>query len=255
MRSKFNILDNNINGGKAEGITQNTIVNEQVSNNFEFSLGVYDTLFTLTRNYSLYKEGISNIISKIFIIKEAKTVNLEGLSLMLGAMDINNLRIYSIHSRITDTINTIHTDKGANIIYVEIYYEHFISFINGEPKFLEYNKNTLYILRDGNFMDMKNIFSHIEGYPVNLGRGGSQKSHLLSNLDFRLSTYIMAMFSNYNLIASLNAFDEVSKDRYLSYRNKYSKSYKVIRINQMPRYCENKSLGEYSLECSENNCF
>jgi hypothetical protein len=76
----------------------------------------------------------------------------------------------------------------------------------------------MYILRGGNFLDMKNIFSMVNGNQTNLGRGGSQKAHMLSPLDFRLSYYLMAMFKfNINLISYLNTFDEIGKDRYLSW--------------------------------------
>jgi hypothetical protein len=49
-------------------------------------------------------------------------------------------------------------------------------------------------------------------------------------LDLRLSSYIMALFKNkYKWISYLNTFNQLSKDRYLSYTNKY-KSYKQVTI-------------------------
>ena len=51
---------------------------------------------------------------------------------------------------------------------------------------------------------------------------------MLSPLDLR-RTYLMAMFNfNYNLINSLNTFDYISKDKYLSYKDN---SFKFKRIN------------------------
>ena len=77
-----------------------------------------------------------------------------------------------------------------------------------------FNKKS--ILRNGNFLDIKNLFDAVNNCQVNLGRGGSQKSHLLSPLDFILSAYLMAMFNfDYKLISSLNTFN-LSKERYLS---------------------------------------
>jgi hypothetical protein len=90
--------------------------------------------------------------------------------------------------------------------------------------------------RDGNFLDIKNIFASINGYKTNIGRGGSQKAHILSPMDLRLSFYMMAMFQyNYKLISYLNTFNEISKDRYLSYTNKYFK-------NNISNTNDNKSL-------------
>jgi hypothetical protein len=86
---------------------------------------------------------------------------------------------------------------------------------------ISWNLIKLVYARGGNWMDIKNLFARIQNKDVNVGRGGSQKAHALSPLDFRLSTYLMAMFKfDYNLISSLNSFNFMSKDRYLSYMDK-----------------------------------
>ena len=38
-------------------------------------------------------------------------------------------------------------------------------------------------------IDIKNFFARINNKGVNVGRGGSQKAHPLSSLDFKLSSY------------------------------------------------------------------
>jgi hypothetical protein len=80
-------------------------------------------------------------------------------------------------------------------------------------------------------IDIKNLFAKINNKDVNVGRGGSQKANALSPLDFRLSYYLMAMFNfDYKLISSLNSFNLMSKDRYLSYMDK-PRPNKFISIN------------------------
>jgi hypothetical protein len=80
-------------------------------------------------------------------------------------------------------------------------------------------------------LDIKNLFARIQNRNVNVGRGGSQKAHALSPLDFRLSSYLMAMFKfDYKFISSLNSFNVMSKDRYLSYMDK-PRPNKFVRIN------------------------
>lgn len=64
--------------------SQNVIIKEEWSNNFEFPLNVNDTIFTLTRNNSIYKEGVGNVISKIFTLKVYRTINLDHLSKALN---------------------------------------------------------------------------------------------------------------------------------------------------------------------------
>ena len=74
-----------------------------------------------------------------------------------------------------------------------------------------WNLINIVYLWGGNWIDIKNLFAKIKNRNVNVGRGGSQKAHALSPLDFRLSTYLMAMFKfDYQLIYSLNSFNIMS---------------------------------------------
>lgn len=200
---------------------------ERASDNFEFPIGINDTLFTLTCNNSAYKDNIANIISKIIIVRELSYINLNQISEALGAMKIEKLNIFSIdYNKELDTINyTNSINNGCSIDYIEIKPEFFAKFLNWESNtFANYNKNSLYIVRGGNYIDIKSLFTNINGCDVNLGSGRSQKAHLLSPLDFRLSCYIMAMFNfNYKLISYLNTFNDLEKDRYLSWWNRYNK--------------------------------
>ena len=139
--------------------------------------------------------------------------------------------------------------------------EYFIRFLNQEgTNFSDYNMHSMYIIRGGNFINIKNLFKMINDCYVNIGRGGPQKAHVLSPLDFRLSCYLMALFNfNNNLISSLNTFNDLSKDRYLPYIERHTqsnttfKNYRSITIDKMPLYSKNKNIGQYSLECKEVN--
>jgi len=156
------------------------------------------------------------------VINELKHIELLEFSKILSGFNINKLNIISINNECkSNTINIIRTNEESLIMYVEMNYDTFITFLNMDDHFMEYNKNTLYIVRNGDFIDIKNIFASIGGRQCNIGRGGSQKSHILSPLDLRLSSYMMAMFiGNYKELSSLNTFNFLSKDRYLSYMDK-----------------------------------
>jgi hypothetical protein len=163
----------------------------------------------------------------MLIINELNYINLDELSKILAAMHLKELNIFSIDDKI-ETMKVIRRDNGSLISYVEMKRIDLITILNDDKTdFLDYNRYSLYILRDGGFLDIKNLFAKINGYEMNVGRGGSQKAHILSPLDFRLSSYLMAMFNfNYGLISNLNAFNSLEKDRYLSYLDKTSKSNK-----------------------------
>jgi hypothetical protein len=172
----------------------------------------------LTHNKSSYKENVGNIISKMIVINELKYVNLDNFIEMLTGIGINQLSIFSINNEFDDSLRLLTNSKNSNIQYIEVNHKSFNKFINSDyANFFDYNKDSLYIVRGGNYIDIKNLFAAINNCQFNLGRGGSQKAHMLSPLDFRLSCYMMAMFNlDYKLISSLNTFNYIGKDRYLS---------------------------------------
>jgi hypothetical protein len=110
-------------------------------------------------------------------------------------------------------------------LYLELGIENFLQILQVQ-NFLEFNKYSLYIFRDMNYFEIKNLITKIDDCSVIIGRGSSQKSHILSPLELRLSTYLLAMFNfDYNLIFQLNMFNFLSKDQYLPTK---SKEYKLI---------------------------
>jgi hypothetical protein len=155
------------------------------------------------------------------ILKEQNDIDLNDLSTLLSHMRIEKINIFSIDNRLNmETITYANFNKGCEVKYTEMNSVNFTYFLNGEDNFLDYNRDSLYILRNGNYLDIKNIFSIINRRKINLGRGGSQKAHALSPLDLRLSSYLMAMFNfDLKLINYLNTFNEMPKNRYLSYKN------------------------------------
>ena len=95
-------------------------------------------------------------------------------------MRIDKLNIFSIDKNLelnTVNITSINIDSGVN--YTEVRPDIFIRLFNDEGNnFLDYNKHSLYILRDGNYKDIKNLFSTINNNHVNLGRWrGSESSY------------------------------------------------------------------------------
>jgi hypothetical protein len=154
----------------------------------------------------------------MIVFKNICDINIVELASMLNIMRIEKLNILSIDDMKRE-LNIIKVKEPSEVNYIELGVEEFINQINYENSdFLNYNKNTLYILRNGSYIHIKNILKKIKNKDVNLGRGGSQKSHALSPLDLRLSCYLMAMFNfDYKLMSCLNGFNIMSKNRYLPY--------------------------------------
>jgi hypothetical protein len=205
--------------------------------NFKFSVGPNDILLTLTLNNNLVEDSLNTLIGKMIIIKEVSDVILSDLSVGLDFMQIDKLNIISIsdyptHKHNLDKFNFTIINEPSVVKYAEIDVEDFIIFLNNpDLNFSEYNKNTLYIIRNGSFLDLKSLFNKINDCSINISRGSSQKSHMISPLDFRLYSYLMAMFKfNFKLVTQLNTFNSICKSRYLPYNSIYKK-HRISVIN------------------------
>jgi len=178
-----------------------------------------DILLTLTINNSKYKEDITTLTAKIFILKELKEIHLDGMANWLYSMGINKLNIFCIDKNNNEDINQTVIETPAEIIWIDINIVNFIKFLNrSDPKFIDYNKESLYIIRNSDFLDVKSLFQKIDNNNINIGRGGGQKNALISPLEFRLNIYLMAMFDfKYQNICNYNAFNDLNKERYLPY--------------------------------------
>jgi len=207
------------NEGNTANINENIEVTTENNNN-NFLINQSDVLFTITFNKNTCTENVTTLIGKMLILRETTNINLLNLSKVLGLMQLDKLYIFSINPNIISGKIDISTIRESSLInYIELGVEDFVKFLNRDShNFSDYNKDSLYILRDGSYIDIKKMLTKINGCVTKIGRGGSQKAHVLSPLDFRLSSYVMAMYNfNYKLISSLNIFNDLSKDRYLVY--------------------------------------
>jgi len=105
-----------------------------------------------------------------------------------------------------------------DVVYVEVGIKDFIKRLEntGSMGFLTFNLNTLFVLRDANYLDILRLFTKIEGCKVEIFKATGQKSHVLSSLDLKLSMYILAMSDfDYNKVYYNNAYNSLDKKRYL----------------------------------------
>lgn len=189
-----------------------------MNNHVNISFNPNDILFVLTINGSPSINNTTRMVGKILILRESLSINLNELSKMLSFMNIDGLHIFSINVAMSSESFYTEVETPAKVNYVEMSVERFKSMLKDPNGFIGYNKNSLYILRNGNYKDVKNILINIEGYNVSIGRGGSQKAHIISPLELRLSCYMMALSNfNYKYLSTLNLFNGLSKNRYLPY--------------------------------------
>lgn len=160
------------------------------------------------------------MVSKIAYINSQQEVCLNSLSRMLDTMCIKEMNIIIIDNNSLEGIvyaNTINcNNESAKVTILEMKPKYFVEFLNNPSyNFSDYNHKSLYIIRHGNFTLIRALFSWINGRKIYFHRS-SQKSHILSPIDLRLSSYLLAMFNvNYALVSKINKFNYLRKNMYL----------------------------------------
>jgi hypothetical protein len=93
---------------------------------------------------------------------------------------------------------------------------YFLNNSNSNMNFWHFNPNTVYILRDGNYADIKFLFTSIDNTPASIVRGRGQKHHAISPMEVRLSTYLIILCNmNFTKVNKENKFNSMTKERYL----------------------------------------
>lgn len=152
------------------------------------------------------------------IINSSVENTLSNIASASKFMNLDTLYICSIIIDETFECEILELEEPCKVVYMEIGIRFFMERLldNPDHDFWKYNKNTLYILRNGNYSDLKEIFTVIQEEKVNVVRGSSQKSHIVSPIDLRLSCYLMMLYNmDYSKVANSNSFNILTKDRYL----------------------------------------
>jgi hypothetical protein len=159
------------------------------------------------------------------IIKDSMDSDLLKLSRRLNSIKIEGLFILSIDMKGSDELNSLSINEPSVVHYVEMGIQKFAEILDDPSRnFIDYNKDTLYILRNGNYADIKSVLTGIQGNKVIVGRGGPQKSHIVSPIELRMSSYLLALSNfNYQYLSYLNDFNQLVKSRYLPFffKDKY----------------------------------
>ena len=175
-------------------------------------------MFLLTMNNNSQNKDLTHLTTKMVTVNNLIENNLSNIAAVSKHMNLDTLYIFSIIIDDTFEYEMLELEAPSKIKYVEIGVKFFIENFLENPNndFWKHNKNSLYILRGGNYSDIKEIFTIIQNTKVQLVRGSSQKSHIVSPIDFRLSCYLMILCNmNYKKFYTENSFNIITKDRYL----------------------------------------
>jgi len=148
-------------------------------------------------------------------VKEYLEIDLNKMSYNLQHLNINRLNIFCVEEK--EDINKTYINN--TILLVELGKKEFIELLNQpKDKFIDYNKESLYVIRNSSYINIKQLFNKINDCKVNIGRGGGIKNQIACPLEIRFFFYIMAMFNfQYDYVCHLNNFNNITKDRYLPF--------------------------------------
>jgi hypothetical protein len=147
----------------------------------------------LTINKNPTEKSIINLICKMIFVLEYREVDIKEISNILNYMGISKLNIFCIDN--ISGFNKTVVQEPSLVNLFELGVEDFIKVLNNPTDdFMSYNKDSLYIVRNSDFINVKEIFNKINNYEVNISRGAGQKCSILSPLEFILSSYLMVIF-------------------------------------------------------------
>ncbi len=172
----------------------------------------------MTINNNSKNKDVTHLTTKMVIVNNSIENTLSNIAAASKCMNIDTMYIFSIVLDDTLKCEVLELEYPCKIKYMEIGIKFFMERIldNRDHDFWKYNQNTLYILRNGDYSYLKEIFTVIQEEKVNIVRGSSQKAHMVSPIDLRLSCYLMILCNmDYKKVYSENAFNILTKDRYL----------------------------------------
>lgn len=175
-------------------------------------------MFLLTINNNSKDKHLTHLVAKMVVLNNTIENNLLNIAKYSSNMNLDTFYIFSIVISDSFEYKVTEVDYPCKVKYIEVGLRFFVeNFLESDNvDFWHYNKNTLYILRDSNYSDVKELFTQIQDIKVKVVRGSSQKAHLVSPIDFRLSCYLLILFEmDYKKFNSENAFNIIQKDRYL----------------------------------------
>lgn len=183
-----------------------------------FCCGLSDIAFVLS---DPIKSGTNTVNAKLFFPKELSNINFISFFWNLEALDVRSFALVYIGDYDLDKTFT-NPYYLEDRLFIHIKKENFQDFINSSYwDFLKSNRHTLYIIQKGSLEEIQTLFKFVDRkYTLNISKE-SKKSHICSNLEFRLNTYLFAMYQkNFKKIININNFDNITKDKYTINKSK-----------------------------------
>lgn len=185
---------------------------------FDIQISKNTFFFTLSNiSYSNVKDN--TVIDNLYFFNNEFSSNTDVILNSLEILKIDELNIFIITSNdypLTQqqySEDFIRERTTLKVFFINI---ESLTDLFSHDSFNEFNLRSLFIVNPN--IVWAEIVIALKGskFKINVSGGSKQKSHVLSRLDNRLNSYLLAMVGlNYPILNAFNGFDSVDKDRYL----------------------------------------
>lgn len=163
--------------------------------NYSVYLNKKDISFVLTVNNNYNEQNDTHLITKMASVNNTMKISMSNITKSCKILNIDKLYIISIVMNDAYENEYVELKESCQIIYIRL---GVISFIenylrNPNQDFWEYNKHTLYILRNADYSFIQKMFTSIHNTRIQIVRGNPRKSQILSPVDVRLSYYMLIL--------------------------------------------------------------
>lgn len=178
-------------------------------------------VFSSARTAEVNNQLDFHMIASTYFVNKSHEISYNNLFVNISSLGINKFFIVYIIDLTQEEIDSQYKSDfyRNNQLWFEVHYtsrQNFIPMINsGSFNFNETNKYCLYIFLGMSWVELITMFKS-EDINIIVSGGSPTKRHLLSPLEIRLSSYIVALF-DMNTIEAINHnnFKFVDKERYL----------------------------------------
>lgn len=178
-----------------------------------------DILFVISNPTNLTNNSQNTLNIKLFFPKEFYNVNYIRFFDNLNKSGTSKLQFIIINDNFKKEFNNPFIVKDYNVL--NIIKTNFMDFLNsGIYSFGEYNKYSLFLLKNGTYSQIKSLFQIADReYIINFGKG-SQKAHICSDIELRLFYYLLALYNfDFNYVRYTNNFNNLDKGQYTTYKD------------------------------------
>lgn len=168
-----------------------------------------NTIFTLSNiNFS----KINSCIAALWCTNAPFELNLDNMSTHINSLGIKTVHIIYISENITNY--EAYIVRNISMLYINT--QHLAEFLIRDD-INEILPNVMFITENLNWSDIVEILKYSK-YQITVSGGSNNKRHLLSKLDNRLNTYLLAIFDfNFYKLNTYNGFNSIDKNRILPF--------------------------------------